>query len=63
MHLGPYLVPAAVICALLCVYPLAQMARMAFSDVGPANLIGDWTFTGTENLREVLGTQRLLGRG
>lgn len=56
VHLGPFLLPAAVVCALLCVYPLVQMARMAVSDVGPANLIGDWAFTGTENVREVLDT-------
>ncbi len=54
-HLSPFLVPAVVVCAVLCVYPLVQMARMAVSDVGPANLIGEWSFTGTANLREVLG--------
>ncbi len=53
-HLSPFLLPAVAVCAVLCVYPLVQMARMAVSDVGPANLIGDWSFTGTENLREVL---------
>lgn len=56
VHLGPYLVPAVVICAVLCVWPLVQMARMSVSDVGPATLIGDWAFTGTENLREVFST-------
>ena len=56
VRLTPYLVPAVLVCAVLCVYPLVQMARMAVSDVGPANLIGEWAFTGTENLREVLGT-------
>lgn len=54
--LFPYLVPALVVCGLLCVYPLLQMARMSVSDVGPANLIGEWPFTGTENLREVLAS-------
>lgn len=53
-QLAPYLLPAVVISALLCIYPLVQMVRMALSDVGPATLIGDWEFIGSDNLREVL---------
>lgn len=55
-HLAPYLLPAVVVCALLCVYPLVQMVRMALSDVGPVTLIGDWEFVGLANLREIAGS-------
>ena len=51
----PYLVPAAVLCAVLGVWPIVQMVRMAFSDVGPATLIGDWEYLGLDNFREVIG--------
>ena len=35
-----YLIPAAVILAALSVYPLVQLARMAFSEVGPTTIVG-----------------------
>lgn len=54
--MGAYLLPALLLSAVLCVYPLVQMVRMALSDVGPSTLIGAWDFTGLENVREVLGT-------
>ncbi len=53
-RVAPYLVPALLLSAALCVFPLVQMVRMALSDVGPATLIGEWDFTGLENVREVL---------
>lgn len=51
---APYLLPAVAFAAVLSVYPLVQLARMAVSDVGPANLIGDWELVGAANFREVL---------
>lgn len=52
-----YLLPAIAVCALLGVYPLFQMVRMALSDVGPATLIGEWDFVGLDNISQVLGSE------
>lgn len=43
-----------IILGALSVYPLVQMARMAFSEVGPTTLIGPWEFTGLANLSAIL---------
>lgn len=48
-----YLVPSLVVLALLGILPLIDLVTMAFSDVGPTNLVGVWEWTGTENLRAV----------
>ena len=31
-------------------YPLIQLVRMAFSDVGPTNIIGQWNWVGLHNI-------------
>ena len=49
-----YLIPAAVILAALSVYPLVQLARMAFSEVGPTTIVGPWKFVGWSNFREAI---------
>jgi ABC-type sugar transport system permease subunit len=36
--------------AVISVYPLYELVRMAFSDVGPENLIGTWHWVGFKNL-------------
>jgi len=46
-----FLVPAAVFLAVLSVYPLVQLVRMAFSAVTAATLNGHWAWTGLANLR------------
>ena len=52
-----YLLPAVLMAAALSVYPLIELVRMAFSAVGPTDLIGDWEFLGLENFREVLADE------
>lgn len=47
-----YIVPAAVFLAALSIYPLAQLVRMALSDVSVQNLHGDWPFVGLANFVE-----------
>jgi multiple sugar transport system permease protein len=42
----PYLIGALVVVAAISVYPLWELIRMAFSNVGPTNLIGSWKWTG-----------------
>ena len=54
---APYLLPAVLMAAALSVYPLIELVRMAFSAVGPVDLIGDWEFLGWENFREVLSDE------
>lgn len=51
---GLYLLPAAVVLAALSIYPLVELFRMSLSDVGPANLIGDWNFVGLDNISAAL---------
>lgn len=50
---APYLLPAAAFAAALSVYPLLQLVQMSVSDVGPANLIGEWTLVGGANFAVV----------
>ncbi|CAN5580798.1 sugar ABC transporter permease [soil metagenome] len=47
-----YLLPAAVILGALSVFPLVQLARMAFSEVGPRTIVGPWEFIGWSNFRD-----------
>lgn len=54
-----YLVPAAVLLAALAVYPLIVLFQMAFSDVGPSNIVGDWHLVGGRNFAEVLANPNL----
>ncbi|QCB94408.1 carbohydrate ABC transporter permease [Cellulomonas shaoxiangyii] len=45
-----FLLPAAVFLAVLSIYPLVTLVRMAVSEVTAATLNADWAFTGLENL-------------
>jgi multiple sugar transport system permease protein len=54
-----YLVPAAVLLIALAVYPLIVLFQMAFSDVGPSNIVGSWHFVGGRNFAEVLANSNL----
>lgn len=58
---GPwgYLIGALVLLALISVYPLAEMVQLAFSNVGPTNLIGSWPWVGLANFRAVLANPLL----
>jgi multiple sugar transport system permease protein len=49
-----YLLAAVVLLALVCVYPLAELVHLAFSSVGPTNLIGSWPWAGLANFRTAL---------
>lgn len=49
-----FLVPTAGALAGFAVYPLFVLARMSVSDVGPANIVGDWPFVGSANFVAVL---------
>ena len=51
-----YLLPAVVLLAAFALYPLVVLFRMAFSDVGPSNIVGDWHFIGGQNFSEILST-------
>lgn len=55
-HPVGYLTPALLILAAFGVYPLVVLFQMAFSDVGPTNLIGTWHFVGWRNFTSVLST-------
>jgi ABC-type sugar transport system permease subunit len=48
-----------VLLALISVYPLAEMVQLAFSNVGPTNLIGSWPWAGLANFRAVLANPLL----
>lgn len=49
-----YLVAALVLLAAISVYPLVELVRLAFSDVGPTNLVGAWPWAGLSNIRTAL---------
>ena len=55
----PYLVGALAVLAAISVYPLWELVRMAFSNVGADNLIGSWTWTGFGDLRAALNNPAL----
>jgi ABC-type sugar transport system permease subunit len=50
-----FLVPAVVVLAAFAVYPLFVLFRMAFSNVGPSNIIGNWAWVGLSNFAGILG--------
>lgn len=54
-----FLVPAIGLLAGFAVYPLIVLVRMALSDVGPSNIVGEWPFTGLENFAAVLGDDEI----
>lgn len=61
-HAGPwgYLIGALVLLAAISVYPLVELVQLAFSNVGPTNLIGSWPWAGLANFRTVLANPELM---
>lgn len=60
-----YLAPALVLLAVFAAYPLVVLFRMAFSDVGPSNIVGDWHLVGWRNFVNIFADSELwlaLGR-
>ena len=58
-------IPAALLLVAMAIYPLIVLFRMSFSDVGPTNIIGHWSFVGLENFQAALttsGTWKAMGR-
>ena len=51
-----FLAPAVVLLAAFAVWPLVVLVRMSFSDVGPTNIVGSWSWVGLANFSEVLGS-------
>jgi multiple sugar transport system permease protein len=49
-----FLVPAVVLLLAFAVYPLFVLFRMSFSNVGPTNIVGDWSWVGLSNFVSVL---------
>jgi multiple sugar transport system permease protein len=54
-----FLVPAVVLLAGFAVYPLIVLIRMAFSDVGPTNIVGVWRWIGLANFSQVFAMPEL----
>ncbi len=50
-----FVLPAVILLVLLAAYPLLVLIRMAFSNVGPTNIVGDWAWVGFSNFTSVLG--------
>ncbi|HEX3812411.1 MAG TPA: sugar ABC transporter permease [Mycobacteriales bacterium] len=61
MGMGWFLLPAALILIVFSVYPLVTLIRMAFSDVGPTNLLGGWHWVGFHNFGPVLSSTEFWG--
>ena len=53
-----FLLPAVLLLLAFAVYPLLVLLQMAFSNVGPSNIVGTWHLVGLANFREVLGGDR-----
>lgn len=60
-RIGPwgYLIGALVLLAVISVYPLIVLVQLAFSNVGPTNLVGSWPWAGLANFRTVLANPLL----
>jgi ABC-type sugar transport system permease subunit len=56
MRMGWFLVPAVALLIVFSLYPLITLIRMAFSDVGPTNLLSGWHWVGFANFRPVLSS-------
>jgi multiple sugar transport system permease protein len=58
---GPwgYLLGALILLALISVYPLIVLIQLAFSNVGPTNLIGSWPWAGLANFRTEVADPQL----
>ncbi|MQA77700.1 MAG: ABC transporter permease subunit [Streptosporangiales bacterium] len=54
-----YLLPAVVLLGVFAAYPVVVLFEMAFSDVGPSNIVGDWHFVGWRNFAEVFANPAL----
>ena len=54
-----FLVPAVVLLAAFALYPLIVLVRMAFSDVGPTNIVGVWNWIGLANFSQVFAMPEL----
>lgn len=54
-----FLAPALVLLAAFALYPLIVLVRMAFSDVGPTNIVGVWTWIGLANFEQVFAMPEL----
>jgi multiple sugar transport system permease protein len=54
-----FLAPAVVLLGAFALYPLIVLIRMAFSDVGPTNIVGIWNWIGLANFRSVLAMPEL----
>jgi multiple sugar transport system permease protein len=49
-----YLIASLILLGVVSVYPLIELVRLAFSNVGPTNLIGAWQWVGFANLAAAL---------
>jgi multiple sugar transport system permease protein len=49
-----YLIAPLILLGVISVYPLIELVRLAFSNVGPTNLIGAWQWVGFTNLAAAL---------
>lgn len=49
-----YLIAPLILLGTISVYPLIELVRLAFSNVGPTNLIGAWQWVGFTNLAAAL---------
>lgn len=54
-----YLLPALVLLLAFAAYPMVVLFEMAFSDVGPSNIVGSWQFVGWHNFGSVLASADL----
>ena len=54
-----FLVPAVGLLAGFALYPLIVLVRMSLSDVGPSNIVGEWSFVGLDNFVAVLGGEEV----
>lgn len=57
------MVPVLALLGALAGYPFVQLIRMALSNVGPSNIIGNWGWAGTRNLSAELGSSALCAAG
>lgn len=55
-----YLIAPLILLGAISVYPLIELVRLAFSNVGPTNLIGTWQWVGFANLAAALRNPVLL---
>ncbi len=56
-----FLGPAVALLVVFSLYPLITLIRMAFSDVGPTNLLSGWHWVGFHNFGPVLSSAEFWG--